>query len=270
MDFNISDLEKLRDSSDFNFVRDILVKLKESDYKTTDYNKFLKSFQHNRLFMKPLYICDTNLCVSEDNIVNVVIKRTIDKILSAFEDRYSSINEIDLENNCIPISFFVKDVCDSLEIESSIIKIFPGYDMDARLFDGNGFHYSNILNIEGKMYLVDLTYKQFFKKNFSFLEEIGVVGLCAPRCGIFMFMDSKRCGVAEELLKNGFIEIKDNIFKSYCDGFTISFRNGLYYDVYSSNFSTNYTDQDYINFIINRSDSQINHEMVKCLGPLKL
>lgn len=270
MELNLNSLKELKDSDDFEYIRKVLIELKKADSESENYKVYIKDFQHYRLHMKTEYICDTYLDCRGSEIINQVIRTAIIKMLRAFEDRYTNINEIDMENNCIAVSFFVKEICDEWGINSRVIKIWPGYDADARLFGMAGFHYANIIYIQDKEYLVDLSYKQFFKKNKSFLEEIGVIGLCAPLAGIFMLMDSERKQVAEELLKNGFIELKDNRFKAYCDGFTISYRNGLYYKNTNNLYSTNYTNQDYINFVINKSDNQINHEAIRCLGPLKL
>lgn len=270
MDLNINALKKIKYSDDFEYIRKILIELKKANYEADEYNAFIKAFKHYRLYMKKEYICNTYLSCQGSEIINKIIITAISKLLWAFEERYNNINEIDMENNCIIISLYIKEICDEWGINSRVIEIWPGYDVNARLFGMTGFHYANILYIQEKEYLVDLSYKQFFKKNRSFLEEIGVVGLCAPLAGTFMLMDRERKQVAEKLLKNGFIELKNNNFKAYCDGFTISYRNGLYYSNYDSSFSTNYTNQDYINFVINKSDNQIMHEAVRCLGPLKL
>jgi len=270
MELNIDNLKKLKGSDDFEYIRKILIELKNMNYESSDYKEFIKSFQHYRLFMKPEYICDTYFSCEGTHIINNLIKEAINKLLYAFEDRYTSINEIDMENNCMVIAFFIKEICDEWGINSRVIDIWPGYDVNARLFGMSGFHYANIIYMCGKEYLVDLSYKQFFQKNKAFLEEIGLVGFCAPLAGIFMLMDMERKKVAEELLKNGFIELKGDNFKSYCDGFTISYRNGLYYKSCDNLYSTNYTNQDYINFLINKTDNQINHEYIRCLGPLKL
>lgn len=269
MELNIDDLKNLKNSDDFEYIKKVLVELKKVDFKSEKYGAYIKAFQHYRLYMKTEYICNTHLSCQGSEIINQVIRTAISKILWTFGDRYIDINEIDMENNCIATSFFIKEICDEWGVNCRIIEIWPGYDADARLFGMSGFHYANIIYTD-KEYLVDLSYKQFFKKNRSFLEEIEVVGLCAPLPGTFMLMDIERKKVAEELLKNGFIELKDNNFKAYCDGFTISYRNGLYYKNYNNLYSTNYTNQDYTNFIINKSDNQIKHEAIKCLGPLKL
>lgn len=270
---NINELSQLEDSNDFEYIREILIRLKKWELEFSNYSayeNYLRKFMHYRLQMKPEYICDTYLNLSDNDIISIIVKNAIDKILYCFEDRYTSINQVDATDNCIAFSYIVKDICDKLGISSDIIKIWPGYDANARLFGMSGFHYATIIFIQEKKYLVDLTYKQFFKKSHSFLEEIGVVGLCAPLPGIFMLMDEERKELVMELLQKGFIELKDNNLKLYCDGFTMSFRNGLYYEEFNTDFSTNYSDQDYTNFLFNKNDNQINHEPIKCLGPLKL
>ena len=83
-----------------------------------------------------------------------------------------------------------------------------------------------------------------------------------------MLMDEKRKKVAEELLKNGFVELKDDTLKLYCDGFTLSYRNGLYYKYFGNDYSTEYRVEDYIRFF-NGEDSQLKHEPPTCLGMMK-
>lgn len=273
MRLDINDLVKLKESNDFEHIRDILIRLKyweKEFYNYKEYEEYIKSFLHYRLYMKNEYICNTHFYSAGTDTINFIIKEAIDRLLYCFEDRYTSINEIDMTNNCSFISSEIKNICDRNGINSHIIEIYPGYDENARLFGMQGWHQFNLIYLKDKAYLIDLSYKQFFKKNLSFLEEIGVEGLCAPSPGIFMLMDKERKKVAEELLKNGYIELKNNNLKSYCDGFTISYRNGLYYKIFDNSYSTSYTNQDYINFLINKNDSQINHEPIKCLGPLRI
>lgn len=272
MKLNKNDLPKFKNSKDFEAIREILIRLKNwtNEFPNfEEYESYLKAFRHFRLYMETEYICDTHFDYKETDQIGLIIKEAIEKLLYCFEDRYKDINEIDMTNNCIFISKTIKEICDKWHLNSRIIELYPGYDPDARLFGMQGFHYANLLYLNNSIYLIDLSYKQFFKKNSSFLEEIGVIGLCAPLPGIFMLLNEERRKLAEELLKNGFIELKDNKFKLYCDGFTISYRNGLYYENYQDQYSTSYTDEDYKNFLIHKTDSQINHEPIRYLGPLK-
>jgi len=274
MNFDINKLKELKQSDDFEFARKILISIKsciQNGCNIENLEEYVKFFAHNRLFMKQKYICDASLKINNTenkNILNYIVKKVCDKVLLYFDDKYSNINGIDMTNNCVAISFWLKDICDELSIPCKIIKLYPGFDENAKIFDGNGFHYFNIVTIQNKNYLVDISYKQFFKKNTNFLEEIGVPYLCAPLPGTFMLMDKNRKKLANELLQNGFIELNKDSLKLYCDGFALSYRNGLYYKYFGNNFNTNYTSDDYINFLFG-NDSQINHEPIECLGPLK-
>ena len=274
MNLDINKLKELKQSDDFEFARNILISIKshiKNDCSIENLEEYIKSFAHNRLFMQTKYICDTYLKLNnnkDENILNYIIKKTSDKILFYFNDKYSNINEVDMTNNCVAISFWVKDICDELNIPCKIVKLYPGFDEKTKIFGGYGFHYFNIVTIQNKDYLVDISYKQFFKKNTNFFEEIGVPYLCAPLAGTFMLMDENRKKLADELLENGFIELTKDSLKLYCDGFALSYRNGLYYKYFGNNFNTNYTSEDYINFLLG-ADSQINHEPIECLGPLK-
>jgi len=274
MTFDINELEKLKRSNDFQFVRNILISIKshiQNGHSIENLDLYIKSFAHNRLFMKPEYICDTCLKLNNNekqNILNFIVKKACDRVLLYFNDKYSNINEVDMTNNCIAISFWVKDICDELSIPCKVVKLYPGFDEKTKIFGGYGFHYFNIITIKNKNYLVDISYKQFFKKNTNFLEEIGIPYLCAPLAGTFMLMDKDRKKLANELLENGFIELNKDALKLYCDGFALSYRNGLYYKYFGNSFNTNYTSEDYTNFLIG-NDSQIKHEPIECLGPLK-
>ena len=274
MELNINELIKLKGSDDFEFVRSILIRLKtyaENCNNELFLQQYIKKFLHYRLFMKTEYICDTSFFIDDfkdHEILKNIVKKAIDRILFYFDDKYKSINEVDMTNNCVVASFEIKKICDELGIACKVVTIYPGYEKDARLFGLSGFHYFNIVTIKDKNYLVDISYKQFFKKNTNFLEEIGIPYLCAPLAGSFMLMNKEHQKFADELLKNGFIELKDDALKLYCDGFTMSYRNSLYYEYFGKDYYTNYTNENYIDFLFG-DDSQLKHEPVECLGPLK-
>ena len=81
-----------------------------------------------------------------------------------------------------------------------------------------------------------------------------------------MIMSEERKKVAEVLLKRGWIELDQNVFKHYMDGFAISFRNGLYYEQTNDfSYTTNYTASDYEKFLFG-ADTQILHEGDEVLG----
>lgn len=274
MNFDINKLKELKQSDDFELARNILISIKshlQNNCNVENLGEYIKSFEHHRLLMRTKYICYTYLKLNnnkDENILNYIIKKASDKILFYFNDKYANINEVDMTNNCVAISFWIKDICDELSIPCKIIKLYPCFDEKAKIFGGCGFHYFNIVTIQNKNYLVDISYKQFFKKNTNFLEEIGVPYLCAPLAGTFMLMDENRKKLASELLENGFVELNKDSLKLYCDGFALSYRNGLYYKYFKNDFNTTYTSEHYINFLFG-NDSQINYEPIECLGPLK-
>ena len=66
-------------------------------------------------------------------------------------------------------------------------------------------------------------------------------------------------------MTDGYIELEDEVFKTYLDAFTLSFRNGLYYEENKDNIILPYSMKDYTRFLSGK-DSQARHEKVKCLG----
>ena len=145
--------------------------------------------------------------------------------------------------------------------------IYPGFTKEHDLLHfGSGYHAFNIVTINDKKYIIDLTYRQFFLKDRSSLERIGVFSLFNTTPGKFMTLNDSRKRTALELLKNGYIEMTDENIKNYFDGFALSYRNATYYDeTLDFSFTTNYTPYDYMRFI-NEEDSQLNHEGIDRLG----
>ena len=154
-----------------------------------------------------------------------------------------------------------------LDIDSRRVIIYPGFTKEHNLLHfGSGYHAFNIVTINNKKYIVDLTYRQFFLRDKSSLERIGVCSLFNTMPGRFMTLNDSRKRTALELLKNGYIEMTDENVKNYFDGFALSYRNATYYeDTLDFSFTTNYTPYDYIRFI-NGEDSQLNHEGIDRLG----
>ena len=185
----------------------------------------------------------------------------------------ADINSLDFENDCIDASNKVKQLCDELWLDSHIIGIYPGYDSSSNLFDGRGFHMCNIIKIGNDYYLIDCTYRQFFTLRQSLMERLGIVQLAGVKAGRFMLMNEKRKNIADIILKNGWIKLDEEVLKHYLDGFTLSYRNGLYYEQTGDfSYTTSYDASDYIKFL-NGEDSQLNHEDREVLGyqkkPLK-
>ena len=202
-----------------------------------------------------------------DFIIEYIIYRVRKFILQDYFLYDNNINDllfqnINLTNRCRECSLFIKNICDENNIKSYIISIYPGYDKKSNLYDGNGYHFANIIKYSNKYYLIDITYSQFFYKFRNNLNRLGILntGGCNP--GVFMLMTDKGKNIANTLISNGYIELNEEIFKTYLDAFTISFRNGLYYEnTKDFTYTTNYSVDDYIKFLSGK-DNQINQE--KC------
>lgn len=270
MDLDINDLNNLVNSDDYEYLRKIFNHLKSVNDNNNEYLKYINCLLKCRDKMKINYICDTILdtYLINDKAIKNIINKTIYKVLKYFGGIYKDINELDMTNNCTGISLYVEKISKEERVECELKDIWPAYSRDEKIYGNRGFHYFNILEIDNKKYLVDLTYKQFFKCNYCLEEEIGVPLLCAPLPGFFMMIDEERKKVAKEILNKGYIELKNNVLKHYCDGFTLSYRNKNYYNIHGYDYTTTYKDEDYYNFL-NGVDNQINHESIKCIGSLR-
>ncbi len=176
------------------------------------------------------------------------------------------INTLPLDNYCTYACNMIKMLCMRMRINCSIIKIPAAYSDEVQIYGGNGFHFFCYIDMYDKQYIVDPTYRQFFRVENNVLERMGVMRLngCAP--GIYMTMNESRMNTAKTLLEQGWIEATWENVKNYLDGFTLSFRNGLYYEKLGRvDYTVDYGKQDYFNFL-NGIDSQINHEPIDCLG----
>ena len=127
--------------------------------------------------------------------------------------------------------------------------------------------------INDKEYIVDCTYRQFFRLENNNIDRLGVIGLCGCDPGVFMMQNRERKNVALAILKNGWVRCTEDNFKHYLDGFTLSFRNGLYYDWLGKvDYSVGYSASDYLEFL-NEDDFITNYEPLEGLGeqeePLK-
>ena len=172
-----------------------------------------------------------------------------------------------LTDMCVYSSNLLSRCTNKLDINSRMVVIYPGFTTDHSLLHfGCGYHSFNIVTINDKKYIVDLTYRQFFLSDKSSLERIGVCSLFNTLPGKFMTLNESRMETASKILKDGYIEMTDENMKNYFDGFALSFRNATYYDETDDfSFTTLYSPYDYMRFI-DREDSQLNHEGIERLG----
>ena len=200
---------------------------------------------------------------SPEDILNYIVYCVRNKIMRDYFDEQSIsaepseeiFHEIDLSNNCKSASEMVLEECKRHNIKCEIIRIDPAFNAKRALFGGSGYHFFNIITIYGKRYLLDLTYSQYFYQYNNNLSRLGIMNLtlCAP--GVYMLMNEARKKDAETIIQNGWIEFNDESIKHYFDGFALSVRNGLYYELHrQADYTTNFTTDDYLNFLAGIDD----------------
>ena len=87
--------------------------------------------------------------------------------------------------------------------------------------------------------MIDCTYRQFFEESLS------------KHCGIYMINDETRRSVAEQILRNGWIEATPENIKAYMDGFEMGKRksfeeSGISADEYMNRFKEHETNPIHI------------------------
>lgn len=177
-----------------------------------------------------------------------------------------NFKNLDLGDYCKKSSKEVSKLCNMLGLKSRQIIINPGFCEYPELYEGNYYHYINMVIDGDKKYIIDCTYRQFFTTTYNNLDRIGIIDLsnCSP--GIFMTMNDDRKELSKTLLKDGWFLCNPENIKNYFDGFVISYRNGLYYQITDDySYTTKYTAKDYMRFI-NGHDNQVNHEHEEVLG----
>lgn len=195
---------------------------------------------------------------------------------SIFSNVYRVKNEaIDLYyysfyNMCHDTSEKVSDLCSSNDIRCKIMTIYNGYDCYAHIDCRFYKHCFTIVEYNSKSYLIDITLSQFFDEYHNYPGLLGVPTLEGPSVGCYMMNLPGGREIGEKLFTDGYIELDDIKLKTYLDAFTLSFRNGLYYE--EGGDVLPYTVEQYRRFL-EGADSQVKHEKPYCLGkqrkPLK-
>ncbi len=263
----------------YDYIKNIYNNLNKDEYNSILFD--LYSCESN---MPELYICDCNTNFVLPNLLpnlnglekGEYLKQlsTVNRICAMkayyfYKNKKCSYNNLDATNLCDDTTFFFKQYRDENNIKCERIKIEPGFDKKANLYDGRGFHYFNIITTINGKNIYDVTYKQFFKMKYNFLQRLGIVDFPLVNPGIYMMINDRRRKTAEELLKKGFIKYNEENLKNYLDGFALSYRNGLYYEqIGNTNYETNYTFNDYERFLFT-DDSQVKHESLEVLGRQK-
>ncbi|MCI9280090.1 MAG: hypothetical protein HFJ02_04760 [Bacilli bacterium] len=221
----------------------------------------------------PLYVYDghkhnydLNKYSSMEEILNEIVYQTR-TMLTGLDHDYNKLLNFNLVNRCQEASEFIAKLVRNFDIQTKIIKISAAFSDNELLYgiDMN-YHYFVIIIIDNIYYLIDCTYSQFFSWYQNYIERLG--NYCYSGCcpGVYMLKDIEREKVARIILRNGWIKLDEATFKHYLDGFTLFYRNGLYYeDLGEAIYTTDYTIDTYINFLFG-DDSQIKHETKRVLG----
>ena len=187
-----------------------------------------------------------------------------------FCDLSITLNEFTTKSSLVDCCSKASDIVDEISLtlgaKSRSIIIYPGFKKNSGITNELNFHYFNIVIIDGKKYIVDCSYRQFFLLADNCIDRLGIMHFTGISAGRAMLMDDKRKEVAIKILKDGYIEATEENIKAYLDGFAISFRNALFYEETNDfSYTTPYTALDYIHFF-EGSDSQVDHESRDTLG----
>ena len=272
---NIKELNEL-----YNYVKVLENKIYNSRINID--KKYILSVIHEaELFIKNDYLIPYNPILNLELSLDYINKDNPEEIASyiinearkelyiesyKYSRKFIPLKEIPTANRCKDMSKSVLKICNDLGIKAYMYKINPAYTNKPKIYNGNGFHYVVFAKIKDKYYLLDCTYSQFFISKYNNLNRLGIcnLGNCSP--GIYMNMNEERRKVANKVLTDGWIEMTKSNIKNYLDGFTMSYRNGLYYENTNDfSFNTNYKTDDYIKFI-KGEDNTINHEGRANLG----
>ena len=95
------------------------------------------------------------------NWIVFMTRKYLEEKLSEIEKRVDFLN-YDLGNYCMASSKKVGELCRTLGLSYDQYVIYPGFCEYPALYDGYGYHYIDLVFADGKEYLVDATYRQFF------------------------------------------------------------------------------------------------------------
>jgi len=245
------------------------IKSVNSHYNTNSiYQLIVKLHQIDTLYPN-LKIINIDIPLNKEfnSIIDYIVYQTRIYLLNIMKrKKIDNLNNIDFTNYCKISSEYVEKLCQKYSIKCFTIPIYPAYENEIKVFNGSGFHYINIIIYNNIEYLVDITYLQFFNIWKNNIEKIGLTNIQSLNVGTNILRNIKGKNIVTTLLFNGYIRLTKEVFKIYLDSFTISFRNGLYYEHYNDyRYITDYTIEDYINFLTG-SDNQIKHEGLSNLG----
>lgn len=121
--------------------------------------------------------------------------------------------------------FLLRDICNKKQgmaiakIDlSNLAELFNGEQEDLSKKLEKNKHSFAIVVSNKKMYIVDCAYRQFFSLSYNIDSD----ELKQMDPGMFMLEDEKRKKVAQQILKQGYIELTEENLKLYLDGFVMA------------------------------------------------
>ena len=261
-----------------------ITKTFKGDALSSDYLDMLKKLNFCELNLPKAYIIKTNsnferkeeilqvrnidLFHSAEEILDYIVSATRNYLFDKYlkNTGVDNIDALNYSGLCFETANYVGLLCNSMHIKSKVVRIDCAFDRYLNLLNGFGFHCFVIVSIDEEEYLIDCSYKQFFELKGNLLERLGTQNLNGCYPGIYMLQTPERKTLAREMISKGWIKLTEENTKNYFDGFALSYRNGLYYDLLGNvDFSTDYTYDDYIDFLFTEA-SQANYEPLEGLG----
>ena len=139
------------------------------------------------------------------------------------------LSDLPIDGHCFSASKYIKRLCDHVGIACQRVEFFPGFSHKDDISWNYQCHDFNIVCIDSTLYLVDITFAQFFHKCDNLPDRLGILGLEGPSVGYYMMRLEGGETLAGELCINGYAKF-DDVFKTYMDAFVLATRNGCYYE----------------------------------------
>lgn len=128
-----------------------------------------------------------------------------------FQDTYSCDIKLDsLRDRSKDMKNILTDVLNTLNIIHVIVDLGKKVNMNS--------YYVSIIIVEDELYLIDLTYQQFFILGYNFLNRYYEHPAGIKRCEIGGLMDNN-ISTSTYLIENGYLLCKSENFKTYMDSF---------------------------------------------------
>lgn len=153
----------------------------------------------------------------EKKILDYIVYSAREKLIGMGGEK-NFIEERMLYNKCMNSQENINEICKNNNITNIPI------DTDEKTFLQKFPHALNIIEIKGKKYIVDCTYRQFCGLASTNLNAVGTGMLPSP--GAFLINGTEtHKKMLQQLLRDGWIECTDENIKMYFDSFYLAHKN---------------------------------------------